>query len=152
MGLSVTELRVELDRLDEKQLAYVIARSKCVSDAKAIEDSGVSRSTVYRAWDEATRAKLNELAQRFKRETAAQVLMVMQENAITAAEAIAGLIKSRNENVKLKASQDILDRVVGRASQPVELTGKDGGAIEVDDARESIQRKLAGISTASDEG
>jgi len=33
-----------------------------------------------------------------------------------------------------------------------ELTGKDGGAIEVDDARESIQRKLAGISTASDEG
>jgi phage terminase small subunit len=33
-----------------------------------------------------------------------------------------------------------------------EITGKDGGAIEVDDARESIQRKLAGISTASDEG
>ena len=33
-----------------------------------------------------------------------------------------------------------------------EVTGKDGGAIEVDDARESIQRKLAGISTASGEG
>ncbi len=33
-----------------------------------------------------------------------------------------------------------------------ELTGADGGAIEVDDARESIQRKLAAISTASGEG
>lgn len=33
-----------------------------------------------------------------------------------------------------------------------EITGKDGGAIEVDDARESIQRKLAAISTASGEG
>jgi phage terminase small subunit len=33
----------------------------------------------------------------------------------------------------------------------MELTGKDGGAIEVDDAKESIQRKLAGISNASGE-
>jgi len=148
MGLSVTELRTELDRLDEKQLAYVIARSKCVSDAKAIEDSGIPRSTFYRVWDETTRARLNGLAQRFKRETAAQVLLVMQESAVTAAEAIVGLVKSRNENIKLKAAQDVLDRVGGKATQPLELTG----AIEVDDARESIQRKLAAISTASGEG
>jgi ACT domain-containing protein len=110
----------------------VIARSKCSSDSQALKDAGIARSTFYE-WDESIRARLNELAQQFKRETALRVLMVMQENAESAADAIAGLVKSRNENVKLKASQDILDRVIGKATQSLEVSGKGGAgsAIEV---------------------
>lgn len=39
----------------------------------------------------------------------------------------------------------------GKVPDKVELTGKDGGAIEVEDARASIQRKLARIAAEQDE-
>lgn len=128
----MSDLRTELDNLEERQLDYVIARSKCSSDSQALKDAGIARSTFYE-WNESIRARLNELAQQFKRETALRVLMVMQENAELAADAIAGLVKSRNENVKLRASQDILDRVIGKATQSLEVSGKGGAgsAIEV---------------------
>lgn len=124
------DLRTELDSLDERQLSYVVARSKCLSDSQALRDCGLGRSTFY-SWDESERERLNGIAQRFKRETAMRVLMNLQEHAEEASLVIAGLMKSRNENVKLKSAQDILDRVVGKASQPLEVSGKDGGAINV---------------------
>jgi len=124
------DLRTELDNLEERQLAYVVARSKCFKDSDALKEIGLSKNTFYK-WDASDRERLNELAQRFKRETAMRVLMTLREHAEEASDVIAGLMRSRNDNVKLKASQDILDRVVGKASQPVEVSGKDGGAINV---------------------
>jgi hypothetical protein len=124
------DLRTELDNLEERRLAYVVARSKCFKDADALKEIGLSRNTFYK-WDVSEREKLNELAQRFKRETAMRVLMNLQEHAEEASLVVAGLMKSRNDNIRLKSAQDILDRIVGKASQPVELTGKDGGAIVV---------------------
>lgn len=119
------DLRTEMNRLDDRELAYVIARSKAVSDSKALKDSGIASSTFY-GWEESRREKLNELAQKFKRETAMRVLMIMQDNAERAAKTVTNLIDSRNENIKLKASQEVLDRSVGKAAQPVEVSGKDG--------------------------
>jgi len=114
-----------MNRLDDRELAYVIARSKAVSDSKALKDSGIASSTFY-GWEESRREKLNELAQKFKRETAMRVLMIMQDNAERAAKTVTNLMDSRNENIKLKASQEVLDRSVGKAAQPVEVSGKDG--------------------------
>lgn len=125
------DLRTELDKLDERQLAYVVARSKCFKDADALKEIGLSKNTFYK-WDASEREKLNELALRFKRETAMRVLMNLQEHAEEASLVIAALMKSRNDNVKLKAAQDILDRVVGKPSQSLELSGRDGGAIVVE--------------------
>lgn len=119
------DLRTEMNRLDDRELAYVIARSKAVSDSKALKDSGIASSTFY-GWEESRREKLNKLAQKFKRETAMRVLMIMQDNAERAAKTVTNLMDSRNENIKLKASQEVLDRSVGKAAQPVEVSGKDG--------------------------
>lgn len=119
------DLRTEMNRLDDRELAYVIARSKAVSDSKALKDSGIASSTFY-GWEESRREKLNELAQKFKRETAMRVLMIMQDNAERAAKTVTNLMDSRNENIKLKASQEVLDRSVGKTAQPVEVSGKDG--------------------------
>lgn len=119
------DLRTEMNRLDDRELAYVIARSKAVSDSKALKDAGIASSTFY-GWEESRREKLNELAQKFKRETAMRVLMIMQDNAERAAKTVTNLMDSRNENIKLKASQEVLDRSVGKAAQPVEVSGKDG--------------------------
>lgn len=124
------DLRTEMNRLDDRELAYVIARSKAVSDSKALKDSGIASSTFY-GWEESRREKLNELAQKFKRETATRVLMIMQDNAERAAKTVTNLMDSRNENIKLKASQEVLDRSVGKPAQSFEVSGKDGGKIVV---------------------
>jgi len=126
----MTDLRTELEQLEDRQLAYVVARSKCFKDADALKEIGLSKNTFYK-WDASERKKLNELAQRFKHETAMRVLMKLQDHAEEAVDVITGLMKSRNDNVKLKSAQDVLDRSVGKASQPFEVSGKDGGAIVV---------------------
>lgn len=51
-----------------------------------------------------------------------------------------------------QARKFLADYLMGPPIQRTELTGADGGAIEVDDVRESIQRKLAAVSTTSGEG
>lgn len=124
------DLRTEMNNLDDRELAYVIARSKAVSDSKALKESGIASSTFY-GWDEARREHLNEIASRFKRETATRVLMIMQDNAERAAKTVTNLMDSRNENIKLKASQEVLDRSVGKPAQSFEVSGKDGGKIVV---------------------
>jgi hypothetical protein len=126
----MSDLRTELDNLEERQLDYVIARSKCSSDSQALKESGLARSTFF-GWDEIVRSKLNELAQQFKRETAMRVLMIMQDNAERAAKTVTNLMDSRNENIKLKASQEVLDRSVGKTSQTLELSGKDGEPLKI---------------------
>lgn len=127
----MNDLQTELNNLEEREFAYVIARSKFNSDNKAIKDCGISSSTFY-SWEENKREKLNELAQKFKRETAIRVLMIMQDNAERAAKTVTNLLDSRNESIKLKASQEVLDRSVGKVSQSFEVSGKDGGAIVVE--------------------
>ena len=121
-------LRTEMDSLDDRELDYVIARSKTSSDSKALKDSGIASSTFY-SWEESKREKLNSLAQKFKRETAMRVLMIMQEHAEKAAKTVAGLMDSRNENIKLKSSQEVLDRSVGKTAHALEVTGTDGKEI-----------------------
>ena len=123
-------LRNELDKLQERELAFVMARSKCLTDKAAYTECGISRSAFYE-WDEDRRKCLNELAQRIKREASFRALMILQDNAEKAAETMGRLMDSRNENIKLRASQDTLDRTVGKAAQPIELSGKEGSAIEV---------------------
>lgn len=127
----MNDLQTELNNLEEREFTYVIARSKFNSDNKAIKDCGISSSTFY-SWEENKREKLNELAQRFKRETGIRVLMIMQDNAERAAKTVTNLLDSRNETIKLKASQEVLDRSVGKVSQSFEVSGKDGGSIVVE--------------------
>lgn len=119
---AMEDLRLELDKLNERQRAYVVARSKSNSDAQALIESGIPKKTFYRM-DKATRDHLNELAQHFKSDTAYKVMLKLKENAEKAADTLAELMqKSRNDNVKIKAAQDILDRTVGKASESIDIT------------------------------
>lgn len=129
-GYAVDDLRAELDKLQERELAYVIARSKSLTDKQAYLECGISRSSFYE-WDEPKRDYLNEIAMRFKRETATRVLIAFQEKAEKAADTIVKLMDSRNENIRLKSSQETLDRAVGKASQSVEVSGKDGLPLKI---------------------
>ncbi|WP_424139379.1 terminase small subunit [Roseomonas chloroacetimidivorans] len=71
--------------------------------------------------------------------------------------AILGWSWDRNGNFVLKLSDkrgalELLGRHLGMWRDKVELTGKDGGPVEVEDARDRIARRLARLAPASTEG
>ena len=124
----MSDLSTELALLTDQRLDYVMARSKVNSDRKAIIESGVNRNTFY-SWPVDEREKLNGLAQRIKREAATRALIVIQDAAEEAARVKVSGLKSRNEHIKQDASTEILDRIVGKAANKTEITGKDGGDV-----------------------
>jgi len=115
------DLRTILDQLEDKRLDYVQARSRVNSDAAAIRECGMSK-TAYYNWPEDERKRLNEIAQMFKRETAARALMVLQDAAVQAAEVKVSGLKDRDSRVKQSAASEILDRTVGKATEKIDVT------------------------------
>lgn len=125
------DFRTELKELDERELSYVIARSKFNSENKALKDCGISSSTFY-GWEESKREHLNNLALKFKQDAAIRAIMKLQDHAEEAVDVITSLMtKSRNDNVKLKAAQDVADRTIGKPTQKTEVTGEGGGALVI---------------------
>ena len=144
----MTRLDKVLEGLDERETVYVIARSDAISNSEALRNCGYSQGWLSkRNVDD-----LNRRADVLRKDKAIRALMLLDAAVEDAAKVKVAGLKVRDDRVKQAVATEILDRAFGKPTQRTELTGKDGGAIEVDDARESIQRKLAGISTASDEG
>lgn len=120
------DLRTILDQLEDAKLDYVYERSKTRTDAEGIRAAGVSRSTFYK-W--ADREKLNELAQELKRRRKMLAELVIEEAAEKAARVKVEGLESRKEHIKQDAASEILDRTIGKPSQHLEHTGKDGQEI-----------------------
>ena len=144
----MTRISTVFDGLDERETAYVLARSDAFSNNEALRICGFSKGWLTNRDIE----KLNARAESLRKDKAIRAAMILSEAVEEAARVKAAGLKSRDERVKQAVATEIIDRELGKVPQRTELTGVDGGAIEVDDARESIQRKLAAISTASGEG
>lgn len=142
------DLRTLLDQLEDKRLDYVLARSKVNSDRQAYISAGINKTTFYHNWSPEERERLNDLAQRVKRETATRALIVLQDAAEEAAHVQVAGLKDRDARIRLASSDSILDRVLGKPSQPTDVSGTI--EVNVNDAREAIQRKLAGFTTDND--
>ncbi len=113
-------LQAELDKLEDSRLDYVMARSVVNSDADGYKNAGIPKASFYK-WAASERDYLNELAQRFKRETAARALRVIRDAAAEAAEVKVSGLKSRDERIKQAAASEILDRTVGKVPTEVDL-------------------------------
>ncbi len=127
---TMEDLRAELDQLEDKRLAYVMARSRVNSDAHGYGEAGIHKNTFY-SWPAEEREKLNDLAQRVKRETATRAIMVLQDAAEDAAVVKAAGLKSRDERVKQAAATEILDRTIGKALTTVDVNLKQGAPFEI---------------------
>jgi heptaprenylglyceryl phosphate synthase len=125
------DLRDYLEQLKDSRLDYVMARSKCNSDSEAYRQAGISKPVFYR-WLPEEREKLNDLAQRVKRETATRALMVLQDAAEQAALVKTKGLESRDERVKQAVATEILDRTVGKPATSLEVSGKNGEKIQVE--------------------
>lgn len=126
------DLRTILDALEERELDYVVERSKTTKDKPAYEAAGVARSTWYE-WPTEHREYLTDLALRLKRQRTLKALMILDDNAEEAAKELINLLDAESESVRLNAAKEILDRTTGKPAQRVqnEHTGKDGGAIVI---------------------
>lgn len=124
------DLRHELEQLEEQELVYVLSRVRVDNDAAAWREAGFSRSAWYRVPQD-RRDHLNSLALALKRAAWLRAYLKLQEAAEEAAETIVKLATgSEAPSVALRAAQDILDRVGGKATQQVEVSGRGGGPIE----------------------
>ena len=135
------ELQAILDKLEDRELDYVLERSKVSKDSEAFRAMGISPSTFY-GWDKERREYLAETAQRLKRANAVRATMVLQGAVEKAAQVKVSGLESRKDNVKQGAATEILDRMLGKPTQRQEVDNKHSGEIEhnhkVDDALKKI--------------
>lgn len=134
------------DGLDERETAYVLARSECVSNSEALRRCGKSEGWLYKRNIE----DLNNRADELRKNKAMRAAMILSEAVEEAARVKVAGLKVRDERIKQSVATELLERELGKVPQRTELTGE--VTVEVDDVRESIQRKLAAVSTTSGEG
>lgn len=122
------ELRTLLDNLSADRMAYVMERAQVRKDKEAYEAAGIPKSTFF-TWED--REQLNLLAQRVKREFKLRALRHLEDAAERAAEVKVRGLDSRKESIAQATATEILDRIIGKPTQPQEHTGRDGGPISV---------------------
>jgi len=134
--------------LDGRETAYVLARSDAFSNNQALKVCGFSIGWLRNKDID----DLNSRAESLRKDKAMRAAMILSEAVEEAARIKVAGLKVRDERIKQSVATELLERELGKVPQRTELTGADGGAIEVDDVRESIQRKLAAVSATSGEG
>lgn len=134
-------LRTEIDTLEPLKAQWVYARAAARSDKAAYEAIGVSRSAFYK-WAESERDALRALAQKLKADVQLRVMQLLEGAAEDAARVKVAGLHSRNEGVKQGAASEILDRVLGKATQRQEVTGAEGGPMEHDIRSDALERML----------
>ncbi len=116
------------DGLDERETAYVLARSECVSNSEALRKCGKSEGWLYKRNIE----DLNSRADILRKDKAIRASMILAEAVEEAAKVKAAGLKSRDERIKQAVATEIIDRQLGKVPQRQEVTGKDGGVIVVE--------------------
>lgn len=113
-------LRTELDKLDGERLDYVFVRSRSKNKAEAFEAAGISKSTFYN-WDD--NAKLEELANELRRNRHIMAQPKLEEAVEGAVTVLTALLEASSDTVKLNAAKEILDRVMGKPTTKIDLSG-----------------------------
>lgn len=123
----MTNLDKVFDGLDERETAYVLARSECVSNSEALRKCGKSEGWLYKRDIDDLNARADEL----RKNKAIRASMILAEAVEEAAKVKAAGLKSRDERVKQAVATEIIDRQLGKVPQRQEITGADGGTIVV---------------------
>ncbi len=135
------------------QLRYVAVRPYVGFDKEAAEKIGRSVTTVSK-WK--NKAAIDRAAAMVAAEGVLVTSVLLQRHLPQAAQEMIEQLGNRNVAVRHKAAVDILDRAMGKATQRIEATGKDGGPIETKDIdgltdEERIVRIAALLKAQQDE-
>lgn len=116
------------DGLDERETAYVLARSDAFSNNQALKACGFSIGWLRNKDID----DLNSRAESLRKDKAIRASMILADAVEEAAKVKAAGLKSRDERVKQAVATEIIDRELGKVPQRQEVTGKDGGVIVVE--------------------
>ena len=116
------------DGLDERETAYVLARSDAFSNNQALKACGFSIGWLRNK----DINDLNSRAESLRKDKAIRASMILADAVEEAARVKAAGLKSRDERVKQAVATEIIDRELGKVPQRQEVTGKDGGVIVVE--------------------
>lgn len=141
-----------LKRLNRNRFDYVLARSSCQDVSEALEEIGMSRAWYYKFSSE-EREELERLAEELHIERKIQAELILGQAVNKAAQVKADGLDSKDSRIKQASATEILDRVLGKPTQRTELTGKDGGPVEVKNLsdEEKIQRLLVLVRKAGND-
>jgi vacuolar-type H+-ATPase subunit H len=115
------------DGLDERETAYVLARSECVSNSEALRRCGKSEGWLYkRDIDD-----LNNRADELRKNKAIRASMILAEAVEEAAKVKTSGLKARDERIKQAVATEIIERELGKIPVKSEVTGADGDALEI---------------------
>lgn len=116
------------EQLSDNQWRFVTAmvENPAMSKKDAAELIDIKPDTVYR-WP-----PFVDEAIKLARENVHNAALTMRKQAVLKAIAVKlALLNSEDENVRSRAATEIIEWELGKAAQRTEVTGKDGGALEV---------------------
>src|SRR3989344_714459 len=102
------ETELALENLSHKEKSTLIALLTSKSDTEAIEKAPVGKTQFYEY-----KKKLQPIKEKLSNELTLEALRLLKAKSIDAAKVLTGLLNSYNQNIKLKAAVDVLDRTVG---------------------------------------
>jgi len=111
--------------LNHNQRRFAVAMLECNTKAEGAEAIGLKPDTVYRWGKEVD--EVVDLLIHDATTSAVGILTSALHKAVMVK--IAGMDEG-DPRVRQDAASEIIDRVLGKASQPLDHTGKDGGPIE----------------------
>ena len=117
-------LRTEIENIEnDLERAYVIERSQVKTDKDGYTNAGMSKTAFYN-WPTERRDYLNALARRLDTEVALQIIMELMDVGREAAQVKAAGLQSRNEQIKQRTATEILEWIIGKATQKIDAIGK----------------------------
>lgn len=112
-----------LKKLNRRRFDYVLARSRLSSVTAALDEIGLSSGWFYK-FTEAERDELETLAEELHYEEAIQARMILAQAVNDAAAIKVAALQSKDRRLQQDAATEILDRVLGKALQPTDITSK----------------------------
>jgi len=123
----MTRLDKVLEGLDERETAYVLARSNAVSNSEALRICGYSQGWLSkRDIDD-----LNSRADILRKDKAFKACQILDGALIDAVTVKVSGLKARDDRVKQAVATEIIERGLGKIPVKSEVTGADGEALEI---------------------
>jgi hypothetical protein len=116
------------DNLDARETAYVLARSDSVSNSEALRKCKFSQGWLNKRDIE----DLNARAATIREDKAIRASMLLAEAVEEAAKVKVAGLKVRDDRIKQSVATEILDRELGKVPQRAEITGADGGKLQIE--------------------
>jgi len=134
--------------LSDSERRYILARVDAKTNVQALRECGLSQSWLTKTGVD----RLNAIADKLRNDISGRAIVLLEGALPEAVMVLIDGLYSDDERIKQSAAKDILDRVMGRATQKTEVTGamasidinsSQGG---VDNVRASIMAKLARLA------